>query len=263
MESVCYGCHSDQESKFKKNFIHKPVQDGDCTPCHNVHGSDQPKLLKEAVPQLCTPCHSDLMKAATPAAGAQGSAHMPFTGGECLSCHDAHASNVAGMIVKKEQILCLECHTDIGKELAGAKSKHAPVVNGDCTKCHNPHTAKLNKLLVAQGLDLCLSCHKQLKERMSKGKVHSPVQKDCVTCHTHHDSKQPHLLTDTLLNLCMQCHDAERPSFTKAHLNIKAASMDCMSCHEPHVSKDAKLFKSTVHPPFAAKSCDDCHKTDK
>jgi predicted CXXCH cytochrome family protein len=263
MDSVCFGCHTEQETRFKKIYSHKPVMEGQCTPCHNAHGSEQAKLLNAAVPQLCTPCHGDLMKETAPASGSQGSAHMPFTGGECLTCHDAHASNIAGMIIKKEQVLCLDCHTDIDKGLSGAKSKHAPLVSGDCTKCHSPHNAKLNKLLLAQGTDLCLSCHKQLKERMAKEKVHSPVQKDCATCHTHHYSSRQHLFTDTLQNLCMQCHDAERPGFAKAHLNIKAGSMDCMSCHEPHVSKDPKLFKTAVHPPFDSRSCDDCHITDK
>ena len=63
--------------------------------------------------------------------------------------------------------------------------------------------------------------------------------------------------------LCGDCHDLNDSSFAKAHINIKAAVMDCKSCHDPHASKDPKLFKENVHPPFAARSCDDCHIGEK
>ena len=49
----------------------------------------------------------------------------------------------------------------------------------------------------------------------------------------------------------------------KGHLNISADVMNCMDCHSPHASKDPKFFKNTVHPPFAARTCDDCHIVEK
>jgi hypothetical protein len=39
--------------------------------------------------------------------------------------------------------------------------------------------------------------------------------------------------------------------------------MNCVSCHAPHSSKEPKLFKTTVHPPFAGGSCDECHVVAK
>jgi hypothetical protein len=35
--------------------------------------------------------------------------------------------------------------------------------------------------------------------------------------------------------------------------------MHCVACHEPHASKDPKLFREQQHPPFAARSCEECH----
>jgi hypothetical protein len=35
--------------------------------------------------------------------------------------------------------------------------------------------------------------------------------------------------------------------------------MQCQSCHDPHASKDPKFFKSTIHPPFASRGCEECH----
>jgi hypothetical protein len=39
--------------------------------------------------------------------------------------------------------------------------------------------------------------------------------------------------------------------------------MNCKSCHDPHASKDPKFFKGVVHPPFAGRSCEDCHLVTK
>jgi len=78
-----------------------------------------------------------------------------------------------------------------------------------------------------------------------------------------HFSKEAVLNTQPLLALCGECHDLKGSSFAKAHINIKAADMDCRTCHDPHASKDPKLFKDHVHPPFAARSCDDCHIGEK
>jgi CO dehydrogenase/acetyl-CoA synthase gamma subunit (corrinoid Fe-S protein) len=64
-----------------------------------------------------------------------------------------------------------------------------------------------------------------------------------------------------LQTLCGECHDLKGADFAKAHIDIKASLMDCRDCHDPHASKDPKLFKEVIHPPFAARSCEDCHIT--
>jgi hypothetical protein len=64
-------------------------------------------------------------------------------------------------------------------------------------------------------------------------------------------------------SLCGQCHDVKADAFKSAHIYIDAAVMNCRSCHDPHASKDPKFFKENVHPPFAGRSCDDCHIVTK
>jgi predicted CXXCH cytochrome family protein len=188
-----------------------------------------------------------------------GTNHVPFAEGECLSCHDAHASNIRGMVTKNEAVLCATCHSDLNKNAKDAKSTHAPYADGDCTKCHSPHKAKLNKLLLAQSPDLCFNCHKTIKTKVNTEKPHSPAQKDCSTCHLPHLSKEKKLIVEPLQAMCAECHEPGKPGFIKAHLGINASDMDCMTCHDPHASKDPKFFKSVVHPPFAGRTCDDCH----
>jgi predicted CXXCH cytochrome family protein len=163
------------------------------------------------------------------------------------------------MIVDRQGPVCLSCHPDLEEALAKSKSKHAPVLNGECTNCHDAHKAKLPHLLLAKSADLCQTCHKDLKARMEKEKAHSPALRDCQRCHQPHFSTEPDLVVQKINTLCGECHDVKAPSFNKAHLSIEASLMDCGKCHDPHASKDPKFFKSDIHPPFASRSCEDCH----
>jgi predicted CXXCH cytochrome family protein len=167
------------------------------------------------------------------------------------------------MIVAKQDVLCFQCHTELQQGMGTGKSKHAPVMTGECTQCHSPHKSKMSKLILAESPDLCFTCHKNLKARMGTETTHPPAVRDCLRCHLPHFSKDPSLMAQPVPALCGDCHDLNGSSFAKAHISIKAAVMDCKSCHDPHASKDPKLFKVNIHPPFAARSCDDCHIGEK
>jgi predicted CXXCH cytochrome family protein len=222
----------------------------------------------------------------------KGSNHEFFKNGKCLKCHDAHGSNIAGMIVARQGFLCFSCHgTDPGKEIKNVKSKHSPVVDGECTKCHSPHKANLDSLLLAGYPDLCLSCHTDLKAKMykkveegvsTKGGagsggnkktkksesaeiyVHAlPDLEKCRTCHKPHFSAELALIVAPIQPLCGKCHDYKKTSFKKTHLNISANLVDCRKCHVPHTSENPKFFKNIVHKPFADRACKDCHITEK
>jgi predicted CXXCH cytochrome family protein len=163
------------------------------------------------------------------------------------------------MIVNSQEKVCAECHSVLRKEIQEGKSRHAPVLKGECTKCHSPHKAKLEKLLLANSPDMCLNCHKDLKARFDREKVHSPARRDCLRCHKPHVSKDSPLLTVPVRTLCGECHDLKAEPFRKAHFYIDASVMNCVSCHAPHASADPKFFKEVNHPPFAARSCGECH----
>jgi len=167
------------------------------------------------------------------------------------------------MIVRSQHDLCLSCHGPLRAALEKGASVHAPARNGECTKCHSPHKARIAKLMLAQSPDLCVTCHKDLKARLEKEKAHQPATGDCTACHRPHEAKQASLLQEPVLELCGQCHDVSAASFGTAHIGIKASVMDCRSCHDPHASKDPKFFKDNQHPPFAARSCGDCHVVGK
>jgi hypothetical protein len=59
--------------------------------------------------------------------------------------------------------------------------------------------------------------------------------------------------------LCADCHDPKTAAFGNAHLQIDPERIRCQRCHDAHASKGEHFFKDNAHPPFAMKSCQDCH----
>lgn len=92
-EAPCLNCHNDKRGPWV--FPHGANAVGDCTACHEVHGSVNPKQLKRAnVWQLCIECHSPIT---TNTLGSQPpSFHNLNTARyqNCTTCHTAiHGSN--------------------------------------------------------------------------------------------------------------------------------------------------------------------------
>ena len=144
--AVCFQCHKDTLAAGKVK--HQPVENGECTSCHNPHQASNTNLLVQLPPALCAQCHDPFPKTAK-------SKHQPVENGECLYCHNPHSSNSKGLLLKPDGKLCMECHDDIQQQLAKTKVKHQPAENGECTSCHNPHTSDNKKLLLKPGGKLC------------------------------------------------------------------------------------------------------------
>lgn len=98
-EVICLSCHADKRGPFA--YEHGARVQGDCTSCHEAHGSNYPKQLKRSnVLQLCSECHS-------PTGKTYGSQPPSFhnTGfaryQNCTSCHTAiHGSNRSPALLK-------------------------------------------------------------------------------------------------------------------------------------------------------------------
>jgi predicted CXXCH cytochrome family protein len=125
---VCMKCHNEQIQVSKDKVVpamsevldpamnkHGPIRDGNCGGCHNVHGSDQAKLLAKPYPEtfyqgfsvdkyeLCFSCHDKqlvLLPKTTGLTGFRnGDRNLHFVhvnkadrGRNCRACHTAHAS---------------------------------------------------------------------------------------------------------------------------------------------------------------------------
>ncbi|HVL69835.1 MAG TPA: DmsE family decaheme c-type cytochrome [Vicinamibacterales bacterium] len=136
---TCVQCHQKEVSKVRKSS-HMPVAEGkmECTTCHNPHGSQNVKMLREgtSINESCASCHAEK--------------RGPFlwehaVGREnCVTCHDPHGSNNDRMLVSKVPMLCQRCHSH---------SRHPSTVY-DGTQLNN----KSNRLVGRS----CVNCHQMI-----------------------------------------------------------------------------------------------------
>ena len=108
VEETCVQCHRTEVNKVHKSS-HMPVGElngnkMECTTCHNPHGSQNVKMLKEgnSINEACATCHAEKRGPYLwdHAVGREG----------CMTCHDAHGSNNERMLVAKQPMLCQRCH---------------------------------------------------------------------------------------------------------------------------------------------------------
>lgn len=125
---ICMSCHREPlttddgrvlaavgERVAESPFLHGPLRDGDCTPCHAAHGSEDRRLIKGAFPEdfyapyaegeygLCFTCHDEAMvkRRQSMATGFRNGTHnLHFEhvnqerGRTCRACHHEHASHM-------------------------------------------------------------------------------------------------------------------------------------------------------------------------
>jgi len=113
--ALCLSCHDAQKAPFKTAHQNYPVETAACDSCHAPHSSVQRGLLKtSAHPMMdqakCQSCHDNSTTPKPFAVTQKGSRlcyqchkagdlmaggrieHQPFQKGECLACHQPHAS---------------------------------------------------------------------------------------------------------------------------------------------------------------------------
>ena len=155
-----------------------------------------------------------------------GSDHLHQQGVRCTSCHDPHASDVAGLMRTFEAapegakpagpaggraLACASCHVRIAAALTSDKP-HAPFATGKCEVCHGTHAAPQKNLLIAPEKELCARCHDLAKQ-------------------------QPEL-----------------------HSRPEVAGASCSSCHDPHgTPRSGTKAAAFIHQPYAAANCTACH----
>lgn len=82
-DAVCYRCH---DRKDGGKTVHGPLGSGDCTSCHDPHGSGNPALGLATADALCRSCHDQK----------SSENHMRNSRGKaCTACHDPHSANRA------------------------------------------------------------------------------------------------------------------------------------------------------------------------
>lgn len=193
---LCVACHEEFGERMKNEHLHAPVAAGDCTSCHDPHGSRFRFQLPEEGNRACLACHVDLAEALN-----QPFRHGPAVA-SCTICHDPHAAKFPSQLRGSVNRVCLACHLearvsgtiDDPATLFGAREAQGlaagPTIRLDpslrsghpnrghpvegpkdpsargrpltCMSCHNPHGTSGRKLLRfgAMGTSsLCIRCH--------------------------------------------------------------------------------------------------------
>ncbi|MFH1077069.1 MAG: cytochrome c3 family protein, partial [Pseudomonadota bacterium] len=214
-------------------------------------------LLAESKTKLCFTCHKGMLDEVK-----GGVVHGLFGRGECLECHNAHASSNPDQLIKGGSEGCIECHSDIWQKSSESKYKHTPFVEEPCVVCHNPHGSKISGQLNRPAGPLCLSCHETVADGLKNQKhPHSPaLEGNCLVCHAAHSGERGKLLVAEGGGLCKECHDPNQQLVQNSHKGVSLVNADCSGCHEPHSSDSKGLLHKVMHEPFMNKQCQLCHE---
>ncbi len=273
-KELCTYCHEFDVSNMP--VVHEPVQNEECLGCHNPHGSSTRSLMREeSVAATCDRCHESFTRTSS-------FLHSPVHDGECITCHAPHASRLANLLDAVGSDLCLTCHQEFGRQLAGAAFTHE-ALKEQCERCHDPHGSDQPLSLVAAVPQLCYDCHEQTYNTVTQAAFrHSGAVQDkqsCDNCHTPHGGNLAGLLRDVPQRLCLTCHDepvqtpdgrtvAAVPQLADLSLHGHGPMSDglCEGCHQPHGSMNANLltqsFSNEPRQLFAVENyafCFQCH----
>jgi predicted CXXCH cytochrome family protein len=88
------------------------VQDGQCTACHDPHGSDAPLMFAKAdVVEMCGTCHDWLKHSSHPMGEKYKDPRNKNLTLQCLSCHRSHGTEYKHMMpYPTTSDLCTKCH---------------------------------------------------------------------------------------------------------------------------------------------------------
>jgi predicted CXXCH cytochrome family protein len=232
--ALCYSCHVEHQAEHDLKYVHKPVKNGECTECHEVHSSNDQKLVFAQAPDLCFFCHSKLddgrKKAKT--------VHTPsYEGDACLQCHTPHASAQKRLLADVSRQLCLNCHNkiikkedgnllaNIEKHLTESTFEHR-ALRKRCTSCHDPHFSERELLL---------------KENFPMGSYAKGIEENFTLCFECHDTD---LLNVEKTTVGTEFRQGDR-NLHFVHIN-KDKGRNCTTCHDIHAANNTKLIATTV-----------------
>jgi len=224
----CLSCHSGMKQTLASaSTVHAPVKQA-CVTCHNPHSSEFAHELKRSVDQTCLSgeCHA---KVATQIASAPVKHKAMTADGACANCHNPHASNQTHLLANRADAVCLTCHKEMAKTLAGAKFLHGPIRAGECSACHDAHGAQHANLLDRAFPETFYTSFDVTKYEL------------CFTCH----EKQVTLVarTTALTNF----RNGEQ-NLHYLHVNRDEKGRSCRTCHDIHGSNLPNHMASSV--PF-------------
>lgn len=173
VETLCFDCHVNNRKWASMTHIHGPVGTGDCTICHDPHGSRHEfQLWADGKGKLCVVCHEGMKRYLEPDPK-NFVAHGILNAQGCGACHNPHATNFRFQLHGEINDICLSCHVTLAGVTQGHPVQNHPVSGKSdprragnpftCTSCHNPHGSQYKYLLIGdvRGGRVCVKCHSE------------------------------------------------------------------------------------------------------
>ncbi|HWR96802.1 MAG TPA: cytochrome c3 family protein, partial [Candidatus Methanoperedens sp.] len=256
----CISCHDPHRSAEEQLLTpnrHRPLAFGRCDPCHRYDGR-----LTKPVGELCLGCHGG-------EEFTRRIAHAPVRRGECLSCHDPHASREPFLLTaryapgrgsggERDVALCLRCHDRAGYFDGGAERTlfRAGGRNYHALHLLAPVASAAGAGAGARGLS-CRACH---EVHTSEGPRLVRRELDCggVPC-LRLDFRR----TDTGGHCLSGCHASQSYSFSRGGEPLPAAVQALLLAQEPtYRSPRAALLEPTALEESINRRCVGCHEKD-
>ncbi len=257
----CLGCH--EMERVLTGFVPELEPHGStCGTCHNPHTQETP----QEAGKTCTTagCHANWKE--TPFHTGTNHRRATGTDGNCLTCHQPHASKV-------DASDCVACHTAV-RERGGGAGRRLPPMPFDTAR-----VLRIGSAIHGDWLD---------EPGRGKGDVRPPdlppsvrpadpppavadtfphrrhTSLACITCHVTPDAQDGARLTFEAPRGCQICH------------HQAAQSRNCAACHHPDELTAAKPVIVAIatpkhparersvlfaHPTHVGTQCATCHTT--
>jgi hypothetical protein len=183
---------------------------------------------------------------------------------DCSKCHESGNKVVAR--------LCLDCHKDLGGEIAAARGLHGKQYRDKpCDQCHVEHVGrntrlvrwpggameKLDHALTGWSLDAshakvaCLKCHTKTSPLRKPQFVGTKTA--CAACH-----KDPH--GGRFAADCQKCHTATTwKAFDRAQFDHRLARFALTGKHTDVACEKCHTAAPATWQPLSFGTCDACH----
>lgn len=155
----CLECHVEVKDQASAVHNHLTSADGNsCVNCHSPHASDDPKLFKSRLEQVCRKCHRGTYKYYADRLHPHPNKEL------CANCHQVHGSNQLAMLKGNGNQVCNDCHKTQGQFThpvgEGVFDSRTGMIM-TCVSCHYPHGTDYPFNLKQEGSkDLCIQCHR-------------------------------------------------------------------------------------------------------
>ncbi len=177
---TCLTCHPTKE---EGKFVHSAVGLG-CQNCHRVSSEDNTTTINFVAVggDLCAKCH-EVKKALV--------IHKPYHDGECLICHNPHASEFRAQARASVDSLCMSCH-GIGRPdvRVNAKAQTVSLLDGRTYDLRSFEQAPK----VGGGHAQINMPPRAGRATLTKAPKKADAAQSCISCHDPHASDEMHLL---------------------------------------------------------------------